>query len=93
MCPHLEYMRCLSVPCTTSPSPLGYVYKKSRAYYPVFKSITSLEADRGMDGFHYAAFQCHFNKAHTRTFLSSKRNYKLQESEDERRAKPDNIIN
>ena len=40
-----------------------------------------------MDRFHYAAFQRHFNKVYTKNVLSSKINYKLQESEDESTAK------
>ena len=40
----------------------------------MFKSIKTLEGDRGMDRHNYDPFQRYFNKVHTRNILSSKRN-------------------
>ena len=37
-----------------APPTLGYAHKKSCAYHHVFKSIESLDGDRGMDRCHYA---------------------------------------
>ena len=68
-CPHLAYgvhvlasnrHACLSVPGTTSPSPL--------------RVSTHIEHVPGVDRYHYAAFQSHFNKVLTKncSFISKK---------------------
>ena len=79
-------------PRHNEPLPPWVCIQKSRAYYPVFKSIKILEGDRGMDRCHYATFQHHFNRSTPEIDLSSTINYKLQESENERRAKLDDKI-
>ena len=63
-----------------------------RAYHHVFKSIESLDGDRGVDRRHYAVpFKGILIRSTPEIVLSSKQN-KLQESEDEKRAKQDDKL-
>ena len=58
----------------------------------MFKSIESLDGDRGVDRRHYAVpFKGILIRSTPEIVLSSKQN-KLQESEDERRAKQDDKL-
>ena len=69
-----------------APPTLGKAHKKSCP--TMFKSIESLDSDCGMDRCHYAVpFNGISIKSTPEIVFSSERNYQLQESEDERRAK------
>ena len=79
--PHLANMSSLRIDvdvfqCATPPPPaLGYAYKKSCAYHPVFNSIKSLDGDLGMDRCHYAVpFKGISIRSTPEIVLSSKRN-------------------
>ena len=57
-CLHLAYMsplgeRVLNRRMQLAPPTLRYAHKKSCAYHHVFKSVESLDGDRGMDRCHY----------------------------------------
>ena len=74
------------------PSRRTYAHKKSCAYHRVFKSIESQDGDCEMDRCHYAVpFKGILIRSTPEIDLSSKLN-KLQESEDERRAKLDDKL-
>ena len=81
MCPHLAYRSspsecvlasnrcvCLSVPSTMSPSTSWVCAQKNHTpTIPCSSPIkASMKCGRGVDRCHYAAFQCNFNKVHTR---------------------------
>ena len=82
-CLHLAYVSplgelVLNQRMQLAPPTLGYAHKKTRTYHPVFKSIESLDGDRGMDRCHYAVpFKGILIGSTPEIVLSSKRtNYK-----------------
>ena len=83
-CLHLAYMsplgkRVHNWRMQLAPPTLGYAYKISCAYHPAYKSIKSLDGDRGMDRCHYAVpFKSISIRSKPEIVLSSKQtnNYK-----------------
>ena len=79
-CLHLAYVsplgeRVLNRRMQLAPPTLGCAHKKSCSYHHVFKSIESLDGDRGMDRCHYAVpFKGILIRSTPEIVLSSERN-------------------
>ena len=79
-CLHLAYVsplgeRVLNRHMQIAPPTLGYAHKKSCAYHHGFKSIESLDSDRGMDRCYYAVpFKDILIRSTPEIVLLSKRN-------------------